>query len=279
MPTPKSILLTGRSADGIGAAMALVLAQRGHHIFATARNPAKIPEALRSSANVTVLSLDVADLASVAAAAVAVADFGHGLDVLVNNAGIEYVQPVLDIDIVVAQQLMDVNLWGPIRMIQAFADLLIASRGRVVNAALNTVSETLRLELAPFGVSVITILPGVINTKLHSNNMARFDIPPTSRYAAIKDTINGWAKGEAQPKDSLSAAKFAELVVSDVIGTDKGGLVSRGPYAALLRLVGQWAPKWVADYILIQNQGLDKLSWEIPVDRSKYGIVDSTKLD
>jgi hypothetical protein len=109
------------------------------------------------------------------------------------------------------------------------------------------------LELAPFGVSVITILPGVINTKLHSNNMARFDILPTSRYAAIKDTINGWAKGEAQPKDSLSAAKFAELVVSDVIGTDKGGLVSRGPYAALLRLVGQWAPKWVAVSSLIQG--------------------------
>lgn len=135
MSPTKSILVTGCSADGIGAAMALVLARRGHHVFATARNLAKIPEALSSLANVTVLSLDVADTASVAAAARTVADTGHGLDVLVNNAGVEYVQPVLDIDITTAQRMLDINLWGPLRTIQAFADLLIASRGRIVNVS------------------------------------------------------------------------------------------------------------------------------------------------
>lgn len=77
----------------------------------------------------------VADTVSVAAAAQAVADSGRGLDVLVNNAGIEYVQPVLDVDIAAAQRLFDINLWGPWRTIQAFADLLIASRGRIVNVS------------------------------------------------------------------------------------------------------------------------------------------------
>lgn len=135
MSQTKSILITGCSADGIGAAMALVLARRRHHVFATARDPAKIPEALSSLANVTVLSLDVTDTASVAAAARTVADTGIGLDVLVNNAGVEYVQPLLDVDITVAQRLLDINLWGPVRTIQAFADLLIASRGRIVNVS------------------------------------------------------------------------------------------------------------------------------------------------
>lgn len=105
-------------------------------------------------------------------------------------------------------------------------------------AALNTLSETLRLELAPFGVSVIAILPGVIDSKLHANNAANFDLPTTSRYAAIKETIAGWATGDAVPKDGISAEKFAQLVLDDVIGTAKGGLVSRGPYAALLRRIG-----------------------------------------
>ncbi|KAH7311248.1 oxidoreductase, partial [Stachybotrys elegans] len=260
----KSILVTGCSADGIGASIAIILAQRGHHVFATARNTAKIPNALRNLSNVTVLSLDVADPASVAAAAAAVTDSGHGLDVLVNNAGIEYVQPVLDMDIAVAHRLMDTNLWGPVRTIQAFSNLLIAKRGRIVNisssasvvnspwvsayaaskAGLNILSETLRLELAPFGVSVITILPGVINSKLHTNNMTSFDLPSTSRYASIKDIIGGWAKGEAQPKDSISTDEFAKLVMDDIIG-EKGGLVSRGPYASMLRYIGQWAPKWI----------------------------------
>ncbi|KAI0475660.1 hypothetical protein GGR56DRAFT_695433 [Xylariaceae sp. FL0804] len=105
-------------------------------------------------------------------------------------------------------------------------------------AALNTLSEALRVELAPFGVSVVTILPGVVDSRSHINGGADFDLPPTSRYAAIRDIIAGWAQGEAQPKDGISAERFAELVVSDVVGTSKGGL----------------------DFILSQNQGLSELS-------------------
>lgn len=133
MSATKSILITGCSDGGIGAALALVLAKRGHHVFATSRNVDTIPDTLKSSANVTVLPLDVADSASVIAAARTVTESGRGLDVLVNNASVGYVRPVLDIDITSAQRLFDVNLWGPLRTIQAFTDLLVASRGRIVN--------------------------------------------------------------------------------------------------------------------------------------------------
>ncbi|KAI0181297.1 oxidoreductase [Hypoxylon sp. FL1284] len=288
MHSQKSILVTGCSANGIGAAIALELARQGHQVFATARDPAKVSEALGSLASVTVLPLDVADAASVAAAAQAVVDARCGLDVLVNNAGTEYVQPVLDVDIAAAQRLFDVNFWGPVRTIQAFAPLLIASRGRVVNvtstasvinspwismyaaskAGLNAVSETLRLELAPFGVSVVTILPGVIDSEIHVKNGASFDLPPTSRYEGIKDIIAGWAKGEAQPKDSLSAENFAQLVLDDIVGTERGGLVSRGPYASMLRRIVHWAPTWIADYALSQGQGLNELSQKLAKDKS-----------
>lgn len=121
-------------------------------------------------------------------------------------------------------------------------------------AALNTLSETLRLEIGPFGVSVVTILPGVINSNLHVNDSKRSDMPPTSRYLAIKKTIAEWACGEALPKDGLPASKFAELVVDDVLGikNPKGGLLSRGPYAALLRRIGTWAPMWMS----VSNYGV-----------------------
>lgn len=112
-------------------------------------------------------------------------------------------------------------------------------------AALNTVSETLRLELEPFGVTVTTIMPGVIDSKLHVNDAAGFDIPPSSRYSRIRDIIASDASGEFLPKDSLSAEKFAELVLDDITGTGKGGLVTRGPYASMLRCISQWAPTWV----------------------------------
>ncbi|KAI3392266.1 hypothetical protein diail_5930 [Diaporthe ilicicola] len=284
MSTSKSILVTGCSAEGIGAALALVLAQKGHHVFVTARNVDKVPVTLKDLENVTVLTLDVTDTTSITAAARAVKESGRGLDVLVNNAGVGYVLPVLDVDINAAQRLFDVNLWGPLRMIQVFADLLIASRGRIVNisssasvvnspwvatyaaskAALNMLSETLRLEISPFGVSVVTILPGVIDSNLHINDSKRSDMPPTSRYLAIKKTIAEWACGEALPKDGLPADQFAELVINDVLGikNPKGGLLSRGPYAALLRRIGTWAPTWMADYVVRQNQGLNELGKE-----------------
>lgn len=133
MPTTKSILITGCSANSIGAALALSLAKRGHHVFATARSPAKIPSPLTTLSNVTLLQLDVTSPASVAAAVQAVQDHGHGLDVLVNNAGAGYTVPLLDADLEHAKRVYETNVWGVVRMIQGFADLLVARRGRVVN--------------------------------------------------------------------------------------------------------------------------------------------------
>lgn len=129
----KTILVTGCSADGIGAAIANALAKQGHHVYATARNTSKIPAKLSELSNVSTLPLDVTSPASISEAVQAVAANGKGLDVLVNNAGAGLTMPLLDVNISQAQQVHDTNLWGPLRCIQAFSDLLIASQGRVVN--------------------------------------------------------------------------------------------------------------------------------------------------
>lgn len=106
-------------------------------------------------------------------------------------------------------------------------------------------------------MSVVTILPGVIDSNLHDDDVKGFEIPAASRYRAVKYIIASWANGEAQPKDSLPADKFAELVVDDVLGTKnpKGGLLSRGPYAALLRRIGTWAPMWMAVSVIFYGIG------------------------
>lgn len=134
----KTILVTGCSAGGVGAALALALANKGHHVFATARNLGKIPTELAELPNVTTLLLDVTSTKSIIGAASAVANATEvggcrGLDVLVNNAGLGYTIPLLDADFELAQRVYETNVWGPLRMIQSFADLLIAKKGRVVN--------------------------------------------------------------------------------------------------------------------------------------------------
>ncbi|ROT42885.1 NAD(P)-binding protein [Sodiomyces alkalinus F11] len=274
----KTVLVTGCSAGGIGAAIALALAKRGHHVFATARMPSKIPSELSDLANVTVLSLDVTSPSSIADAVKAVADLGRGLDVLLNNAGAGYAMPVLDVDIDRAKQVYETNLWGPIRTIQAFSDLLIAHRGRVVNlstcgavvntpwiaaytsskAALNQFSETLRLELSPFGVSVVTIMAGVVDSHFHAND-SNFVLPEGSRYAPIQEIIAGWASGASKPK-GCSAVQFADALVQEITGTGKNGLVFRGPHAGGINFLSRWAPRSATDAAMSYNQGLGELS-------------------
>lgn len=141
--SPKTVLVTGCSAGGIGAAIALVLAKRAHHVFATARTVSKIPPELSEHPNVTVLPLDVTSAESVAQAVQAVAASNYQLDVLFNNAGAGYSMPVLDLNVDKAKQVYDVNVLGVIRTVQAFAELLIKTKGRIVNlstcgAAVNT---------------------------------------------------------------------------------------------------------------------------------------------
>lgn len=259
----KSILVTGCSAGGIGAAIALLLARKGHHVFATARNTSKLSEELTTLSNVTVLSLDVTSMSSVMAAAKAVSESGRGLDVLVNNAGLGYITPILDMDIEQAQKLYDTNLWGSVRMIQACKDLLIASHGRIVNIiscgavvplpwhapycsskiAMANISETLRHELSPFGVTVVAVMAGTIATNFDAN-VSELSLPPGSLYESIKDHINGWVTGTAKPAGG-PVDEFAQVVYGDIVGKGKNGLIYRGPNAAMMGFVANWLPTWM----------------------------------
>ena len=138
MSDRKTILVTGCSSGGIGAAVALVLAKKGHHVFATARNLDKIPSELAESVHVTIIKLDVTSPESIASA---VEKVGHvtrendsyGLDAIVNNAGVGYTTPLLDADIEQARMVYETNVFGSLRVVQAFAGLLIARKGRLVN--------------------------------------------------------------------------------------------------------------------------------------------------
>ncbi|KAH8429914.1 SDR family oxidoreductase [Aspergillus melleus] len=274
---PRTILITGCSAHGIGAALALNLARQGHYIFATARSPTKVPESLTSLENVQVLPLDVRDPSTIADAVRAVIEHGRGLDVLVNNAGAGYTMPLLDTDMDLAMDLYEANVWGPLRLIKACGDLLIASKGRIINmssvgavvntpwlgvyssskAAITQLSETLRLELAPWGVRVVCIMAGSVTSAFHANE-PEVILPPTSRYAAIRQMISDRATGRDDLK-RCSADEFAASIVDDVLGT-AGGVVWKGPYSALVKFLSRWCPAIILDRMMSDGQGLDELA-------------------
>ena len=187
-------LVTGANR-GIGFEVCRQLAGRGFVVLLAARNAAKAEAAARkleASGTVEPLLLDVADATSIEKAAQAVASrFGH-LDVLVNNAGINYdtweTAENADIDGTV-QETIATNLLGPWRVCKAFLPLLRKSRtARIVNvssesgslahmgagppayqvtkAALNALTRTLAGELRGAGILVNAVCPGWVATDM-----------------------------------------------------------------------------------------------------------------
>jgi NAD(P)-dependent dehydrogenase (short-subunit alcohol dehydrogenase family) len=173
------VLITGASS-GIGAACAARLAADGHRVFGTTRGARPA-----APAGVEWLTLDVRDDASVASGVARVIEAAGRIDVLVNNAGIGIAGAVEDTapDDLVRQ--LDTNLLGPLRMLRAVAPhMRERRRGRIVQIsslagrigvpfqgaysaskfALEGLSESLALELSPFGIDVVLVQPGDVRS-------------------------------------------------------------------------------------------------------------------
>ena len=179
-------VITGASS-GIGYASVARMIQFGWTAFATVRKQ-RDGDRLRSELGERVIPviLDVTDHESIGAAAEQVATklSGHGLDGLVNVAGVGRMQAVEYISARDLNEIFNINLFGQIAVTQAFLPLLRIARGRIVNitsvgahiaipfgslinaskSAFNMFSDTLRLELHPFGIHVSAIEPGAIRT-------------------------------------------------------------------------------------------------------------------
>lgn len=110
-------------------------------------------------------------------------------------------------------------------------------------AALNTLTGTLRLELAPLGVSVVAVMLGRVVTFFHANE-PEFRLPPGSRYALIESIIARWSRGELGPRAGPVGALAAELV-DDVVGSHGTAPIWKGAWAGSIKMLSGWLPEWV----------------------------------
>ncbi len=177
-------LVTGASR-GLGREVARRLVQEGYTVLAGVRNPA----GMLPLPGVDVLALDVADPASIAAAAASVRARQGRLDVLVNNAGIllDRMGDALALDPELLHRTLETNTVGPLRLVQALAPIM-PKGGRIVNVssgggqlstpatwapaycisktALNAVTVQLAEALRPRGIAVNAVCPGWVRTDL-----------------------------------------------------------------------------------------------------------------
>lgn len=129
----KTALITGCSQGGIGEALVRAFAAKGFHVFATLRNTSKAGK-LAQMDGVEILQLDVSSTEPIKQAAKIVTERTDGaLDVLVNNAGQDFVMPLLDASLDDVKRLYDINVWSILATTQSFAPLLIKPKGTLCN--------------------------------------------------------------------------------------------------------------------------------------------------
>jgi NAD(P)-dependent dehydrogenase (short-subunit alcohol dehydrogenase family) len=182
----KIVIVTG-ATSGIGKATALSFAAAGAKVVGCGRNQKRLNE-LEGKIDLA-LSLDVTRPESVAVAEAAVMDRYGKVDVLVNNAGIGLFKSLEETSEEQLQQVMAVNFFGAVRVAKAFAPLLLASKGVLVQLssvagkrgyakhtaycaskhALNGWSEALRADWKGTGASVVVVCPPAIATPFFEN--------------------------------------------------------------------------------------------------------------
>lgn len=176
-------LVTGASR-GIGEATAWLLAARGWHVFATARDPERL-RALESS-RVTPVGLDLTSEESMREAVSTVLEQRSRIDALVNNAGYAEAGPLDEYDTEAIERQFATNVFGPLRLSQLVLPAMRAQGGgRIVNlgtamarmplpllglyasskSAFEAFNHALRMETRKFGVRVILVIPGTVQTQ------------------------------------------------------------------------------------------------------------------
>ena len=277
------VVVTGASR-GIGRACALKLAKIGFHVFAGVRKLSDAETLQKDSNNaITPIFLDITDDKSIQSASEIVAEAigARGLKGLVNNAGIAVAGPLEFLNISELRRQLEVNVIGQVAVTQVFLPLLRQGKGRIVNIssmeglmampfvgpycaskfALEALSDSLRMEMKPWGVSVSVVEPAIIKTQVLENSIG-----------ATEDMVRAMPeRGRELYTPSISAArKMAGAIVNSAIPSDAvvravvHALTAKkaktryivGRYARLAAIAGKFLPDGLRDWYLCQKMGL-----------------------
>src|SRR3990167_2525886 len=226
-------LITGCSS-GIGRALAEAFQQAGYQVLATARKAEDL--SALSAAGFHAVQLDVNDGLALGQLAERLKTEAGGLDVLINNAGYGAMGPLLDGGVEALRKQFETNVFALIGVTRACFPLLRQNKGLVVNigsvsgvlvtpfagaycaskAAVQALSDALRMELAPFAIEVMEVQPGAIASSFGSNASAQAEqlLDEASPWWPIRDGIR--ASANASQDHPTPASEFARDLLAAV---------------------------------------------------------------
>ncbi|MFP4502937.1 MAG: SDR family oxidoreductase [Candidatus Hydrogenedentota bacterium] len=280
---PRTAVVTGAST-GIGRACALALDAAGWHVFAGVRREEDANTLRkRASDRLRTCHLDVTRPGEIEAAAAQVAEAcgGAGVQGLVNNAGIAVAGPLEFLPMADLEQQFAVNVLGLVRTTQAFLPLLRAGHGRIVNMgsvsgrfalpfvgpyaaskhALEAISDSLRVELRPWGIKVVLLEPGVVRTPIWDKGRAagdtlRAQMPAACEqyYGAALDRVQ--AEVDKVEPQGVAPEAVARCVVKALTARRPKARYVLGANARAQLILGGWIPDRPRDWLIAKMLGL-----------------------
>ncbi len=245
----KVVFITGGST-GLGKAIGEFLHHKGFVVYGTSRNPEKIINAV-----FPLIALDVRNVVSIQHAIAEVIRISGRIDVVINNAGVGIIGPIEEIPTEEIRNNFETNLYGPIEVMKAVLPQMRSQKsGLIINitsiagymglpyrgiysaskGALEILTESIRMEVKPFGIEITNVAPGEFATNIAAH---RYHAPvyADSAYAEIYgktiDVINGQVDSGNNPLEMA-------LAIHEIINTPKPNVHYKvGPFLSKFSIV------------------------------------------
>lgn len=218
----KAVLVTGASS-GIGRNITETLAEQGYFVYAGARKAQDLAD-LNAIENVQSVKLDVTVQDDIDNAVMTIKAAGRGLHGVVNNAGVGFVGDAVNMTEADLKFTMDVNVYGPFRITQAFAPMIIESQGRITTIgsisgilssrtlasysmskhAIEAYTDSLALEMQDHGVAVSVVEPGNYQSRIRHKVLEHAKLASAGEEELA--SLQRWADADHKEPDEVSAA-------------------------------------------------------------------------
>jgi len=264
----KVILITGAST-GIGRATAEHLTRVGHRVYGTSRKP------FEDGVSFQTLIMDVQSEASIQSAVTQLLQQESKLDVLINNAGLGIIGALEETSEEMIQRVFDTNVWGALRVCRAVIPAMRQqNNGLIINissiagtmglpfrgiysaskAAVEILTETLNIELKPFGIQACSVLPGDVRTNINSTRLVAIS-PKGSPYRSWVEAMNHKVNEEV---NQAAEPQYIAKTIEKIINTPSPNIhYVAGPF---LQRASIWLkrllPSRVFEYLLRENYGM-----------------------
>lgn len=273
----KVVVVTGCSS-GIGRALSEEFHRSGYRVIATARRVETL-DALKNQ-DIGTETLNVTDLQETNRVVRAILEREGRIDILVNNAGFGLFGPTLDLPHEELVSQFHTNVFAPLNLIRLVAPAMRKQGGGTIinigsisgvvttpfsgaycasKAALHSFSDALRMELAPYGIRVISVQPGGIQSEFGKNSRRSAEriMKPGSWYESLKDSI--LSRAQLSQAGAIPSEEFARKLVRIIEGDNPPPVVRIGSRSFSLPFMNSVFPTALLDSIFRKKFGLSKI--------------------